>query len=65
MHSNRHLVYRSMNDKKNEKSLEEKLEEIIVKKSNESIALKKLLENLEEQEVENLKSNNKNHLNSK
>lgn len=54
-----------MNDKKNEKSLEEKLEEIIVKKSNESIALKKLLENLEEQEVENLKSNNKNHLNSK
>ena len=50
--------------KKNEKSLEEKLEEMIVKKSNESSALKKLLNKLEEQEVEKLKSENKNHLNS-
>ena len=54
-----------MNEKKNKKSLEEKLEEIIVKKSNESIALKKLLSKLEEQEAGNLKSNNKNYLNSK
>ena len=53
-----------MNKKKNEKSLEEKLEEIIIKKSNESEALKKLLDNLEEQDVEKLKSNNKNQLNS-
>ena len=54
-----------MNEKKNKKSLEEKLEEIIVKKSNESKALKKLLSKLEEQEAGNLKSNNKNYLNSK
>ena len=54
-----------MDENHKEKSLEEKLEEMMTRKSNENNALKKLLDHLEEQEQENSKSTNKNHLNSK
>ena len=54
-----------MSEKKNKTSLEERLEEIYRKKSDENEALKKLLNNLEESDEEKKNAHNKNSLNQK